>query len=135
MRDLSRQLTSFLVKVDNLKQFMHFGAELSERSKKMLSLGEKLEVFFGQPPDKIIPVNVSTFLVSALWAGFWQGNTALEMKQDMNNLASLYTKNSAIKTRVDALIMGSQSFTELVKKVSAEVTFVSNFLKSEGAKQ
>ncbi|OGV90335.1 hypothetical protein A2783_04205 [Microgenomates group bacterium RIFCSPHIGHO2_01_FULL_45_11] len=134
MRDLSRQLTSFLVKVDNLRQFMHFGAELSERSKKMLSLGEKLEVFFGQPSDKIISVNINIFLVSALWAGFWQGNTLPEMKQDMNNLASLYTKNSAIKTRVDALIMGSQSFTELVKKVSAEITFISNLIKSGGAK-
>src|SRR3989338_6425039 len=44
-RDVSRELSSFLVSYERMKQFMHFGAEVGEAAKNVLNLGEQVDVF------------------------------------------------------------------------------------------
>lgn len=117
VRDLSRQVNSFMVKQERLRQFMHFGAELSEEVKKDLDLGDRLLTFFDQPSTKIVPMPVSIIVVAALWAGWWRDITVPDMKLELIKLAQTYMTTPEYKQEVDALIANNKSFTDLVNQI------------------
>lgn len=117
LRDLSRQLTSFLVRVERLKQFMHFGAELGETTRRTLSLGDRVAAFFDEGADVVIPVNANVILLAALWAGFWKDTPAAVMKKKMAQIIATYKDQKAFAKQVDDLIASSESFKDLVRKI------------------
>lgn len=117
LRDLSRNLSRFLVKIERLRTFMHFGAELSEEIRQSLALGDRLALFFDQPQGEIVPINVSILLIALLWAGYWKDGEAGKMRSEMNSTVGLYWQNKAYKDKVDTLIASARSFKDLVDSV------------------
>jgi F-type H+-transporting ATPase subunit alpha len=114
IRDLSRQLASFSVEQDRLREFLHFGAELSEEIKRKLSLGSALYELFNQPPGSVVPINVSIYLVGALWAGFWRQMKLAETRAEFDKAKKAYETNAAFRKKLDALITGQKDFGSLV---------------------
>jgi len=117
VRDLNRQISSFLVHLEDLRDFMHFGTEVSESLKKTLDLGEKVEEFFGQPDLSIVPVNISIFLLAAIWGGFAKDVDRDRLASLYDKVLQKYIKDNQFKQQVDSVVLGSPSFSEIVNKV------------------
>ena len=120
LRDISRQLTSFLVRLESLKQFLHFGAELSEETRNTLALGDKVIAFFEQSHDEIIPLSINILLLSFLWAGYWKSEEVNEVKQKMKQLIITYEQNEAYRNKVDNYIGNFQDFGAFVSAVKVD---------------
>lgn len=57
-RQANRELTALLNQYQKTKDVSHFGAELTEETKKLLNQGQNLRAFFIQPIDEIVPLPV-----------------------------------------------------------------------------
>lgn len=124
LRDLSRQLTSFLLHLEDLRQFMHFGAELSEKTRRELALGERLTAFFDQSSETIVPMSINVILLACLWGGFWRDEEVGEMKRDAELIAANYQKDAKYKTKIDNLLLNIKTFAELVDFVKQDESVV-----------
>lgn len=119
VRDLNRQVSSFLVHMEDIREFMHFGAEVSESLKKTLNLGQRIEEFLGQPQLEIVPVNISIFLIAAIWSGFAKDTEKIQLKQEYNKIFQKYSQDAAFKEKVDSTVLATPSFEDLAAKALA----------------
>lgn len=124
LRDISRQLTSFLVRLENLKQFLHFGAELSEETRNTLSLGDKVLAFFEQGYDEIIPLNINILILTFLWAGYWKSEEVNEVKLKMRNYINAYNTDEAYRKKVDTFVANQNSFSDFVNIIKSDDSLV-----------
>lgn len=122
LRDLSGELTRFLVRLQDLRQFMQFGAELTEKTKKDLALGDRLTAFFDQSPNSAVPRSVSVVLLAALWAGFWKGSDISTLKGDIGKIISSYHQDPKYKIQLDNLVRNMEKFSELISFVKQNDT-------------
>lgn len=120
LRDVDRTLTSFLVRLEELKKFMHFGAELSEETRRTLAQGKRVTAFFDQSSDTIIPLNINIVLLTLLWAGFWSKYDVQEMKKEFGQIIDHYRKDNPYKIKVDSFITNKNRFSELVEFVKRD---------------
>lgn len=116
VRDLNRQVSSFLVHYETLRDFMHFGAEVSESLKKTLDLGRRIEEFFSQPVLDIVPQNASIFILAAVWGGYGIGFSPEQLKTGYDKLFARYKTDADFKSLVDSYVTGSPVFLDLVTK-------------------
>jgi F0F1-type ATP synthase alpha subunit len=114
LKDLSRELTSFLVSYDTMKQFLHFGAEVGATAKNILLLGERIDVLFNQGTTSIIPINVNILSLGGLWAGIWNEIKLPDLKRELEQLVLNYQTDDAYKKKVNNLIENTNSFSVLV---------------------
>ncbi len=127
LRDVSQELSSFLVTYDKMKQFLHFGAEVGETAKKILSLGEKLDVFFNQSGITIIPININVMILAGLWSGLWNETKTEDLKRSLEQVILSYSTDDVYKKQIDEKISVTKSFSELVNFLRRE----SDILKSK----
>lgn len=119
-KDISRQLSSFLVQYDRMTQFLHFGAEVGENIKRTLDAGDKLLAIFNQSVDEVIPINVNTLLIGGLWAGFWKEDTVENTEKQSEQITTKYLTDSNYKKMVDDLVSKQNSFSELINTLRQE---------------
>lgn len=124
-RDLSRELTSFLAHFEKLRAYMHFGAELSEATRRTLAIGEQVMAFLEQSPDSTVPLNINAVLLAALWAGFWKGKDPADLKPEFSKLINQYQTDSDFAARINQLIETAPLFVDLVKLVKKEPALLS----------
>lgn len=120
MRDISREVTSFLVQADKLTQYIHFGAELSEATRKVLSQYERVQAFLEQQEQEIaetIPLAVNALMIAAIWGGSWKDQNPSILKADKAKITQRYSTESAYKNTVDAMIQKCSTLSELVTAV------------------
>jgi F-type H+-transporting ATPase subunit alpha len=120
VRELSRNLNSFLVEQDKLRQFMHFGAELSEEIQRKLSLGDKIYALFGQPQDTVIPLNVSIYLLCCLWAGIWRDKNLGEVIPEFEKVKKAYGIDQVFKQKLDQLVSSAKDFKDLISRLKTQ---------------
>jgi len=120
VREVSRQVSSFLVQLENMKDFMHFGAEMSQGVKDTISLGDRVMSLFEQDYRNVVPVNATIYLVARVWAGLGKGEEKQSVVAKCNEIIKDYQTNKETQTRVDEMILGSPSFKDLVAKVKEE---------------
>jgi F-type H+/Na+-transporting ATPase subunit alpha len=121
-RDVSRKLSAFLVEIEKLRQFLHFGAELSEETLKTIATGERLIAFFNQPTEVVIPLNVSVFVVAAIMGGIWRDAEISVMKAIIDTFRSEYIKSDAFKLKVDTFISKSADLDHLILNIRDNAT-------------
>ncbi len=117
MRDLSRELSIFLVSHDKMRQFMHFGGEVSEQVKRTIDLGNQVLALFDQPPDRIVPLEVSALLIAGLWAGVWSNSDLQQMKEQTLSVLQLYNTDQQYRSVIHTLVTSSATFAELIENV------------------
>lgn len=114
VRDVSRKLSAFLVEMEKLHQFLHFGAELSEETLKTIATGDRLVAFFNQPTEVVVPLNVSVFVVAAIMGSVWRDTEISVMKAIIDTFRSEYIKNDTFKLKVDSFIAKSTDLDHLI---------------------
>jgi len=124
LRDINRQVTKFMVYIQKLREFLHFGAELSESTQRTIAMGDRITSFFDQPVDKIINVNVSTLIMGALWGGYWRTEPINQMKTDLYNILNLYNTDKAYGGKIDKLIESSENLADLVTAIKDDESLI-----------
>ncbi len=133
LRELSRKLTSFLSGYEKMKEFMHFGAELSEESQKMLIMGDKIVSIFEQPSVTMRPFTLSVLMFSLVWAGYWQEKDPAGVRTEIRKLEELYFKNTAFRRQAEEFLKKSQTFTGFIDSLKSSQGNILQLLK--GVKQ
>jgi F-type H+-transporting ATPase subunit alpha len=114
LRDVSRELSSFLVSYERMKQFLHFGAEIGKNARDTLALGERVDSFFNQGATSVMPLNVNVVILAGLWAGIWSETKIDQLKKEFEQLILNYSTNDTFKKELDQLILANNSFSNLV---------------------
>ncbi|HSW88846.1 MAG TPA: hypothetical protein VLG12_06815 [Candidatus Saccharimonadales bacterium] len=117
-RSITRELNSFLNLYEKMQNLSHFGAELTDNVKNILSMGEKIYLFFEQHYTVIIPKEVQLILFSLLWIRLIDPDkTALE--EIRTALIKEFTEKEEVKQLFDE-IMQAKNFNELLRNVSLQ---------------
>jgi F0F1-type ATP synthase alpha subunit len=127
-KDLSRELSEFLVTYEQMKQFMHFGAEIGGTTKKILNLGAKLDEFFNQSRNKAVAINVNMLVIAGLWAGIWNEAKIEEFKKELEQLVLLYETDSNYQKKVDELMESYKKFPDLVTNMRRDNKLISSII-------
>ncbi len=117
IRDISRQLSSFLVKHEKLKQYTHFGAEVSQSVRDTLTMGERLYIVFQQFADKVLPVELNIYCISLLWSGLWDEIDTVEMKKILEQIRTIYAQDESFRAKVETMVRSGKTFTEVMAKI------------------
>ncbi|MEP7166766.1 MAG: F0F1 ATP synthase subunit alpha [Candidatus Woesebacteria bacterium] len=116
LRDLSRQLSSFLVYYERIKQYTHFGSEVSQSVRDAIGLGERISVFFQQLPNEIVPMAVNVYTLALLWTGLWSDQTGIKLKPILRTIVDRYQKDATFKKTIDDMISSSATFQDVTNK-------------------
>ena len=117
LKDISRQVLSFLVSYERMKQFVHFGAEAGETVRGIIELGKKVDLFFDQPSNVLIPISANLLILGAIWSGIWNEIPAKDLKAKFEKIILNYETNASYKQKVDATIAKLSYFSELINEV------------------
>ena len=123
VRDASLQLTSYLVNFEKIKQYSHFGSEVSQSVRDQLNLGERIFILLDQTPDEIIPVGLSVYLLALLWNGQWKDQSSDTVKTEIAKYRERFLKEQPLQQQIATVLNSVQSFSQLVEKLkgSAQV--------------
>nr|MBA3551119.1 F0F1 ATP synthase subunit alpha [Patescibacteria group bacterium] len=69
-RQITTEATLLLTQYEKMKNFSHFGAELSDKSKQILNTGEQLFELFNQHYSEVIPEDIQILMFGLVWKGF-----------------------------------------------------------------
>lgn len=122
LRDLARVLTSFLVYVERMSRYVHFGSELGDEAKANLDLGDRVITYLEQPQDLVIPINMNVLMLAGLWAGIWRGVEKTEMRKQIREYAKMYTDNHDFAAKVDQVVISQKSFKDLVESLKRDAS-------------
>jgi len=113
----SRELLSFLVTYERMKQFMHFGAEVGKTVKNILTLGERIDIFLDQTEFSQFPVNINLAILAGIWTGIWNDIKSDEVVKILAKLRDGYQKNKPFTLKIDELVRGHFNFSDLVNTI------------------
>ncbi|KKQ74861.1 MAG: ATP synthase subunit alpha [Candidatus Woesebacteria bacterium GW2011_GWB1_38_5b] len=118
VRDMGRTISRFLSHYQRLKELTHFGSEFEQRVKDELVMGDKINDFFTQSPDRIVPLPISIFAIGQIWGGVYKRFEAKELSEKIRKYIERYSSDNAFKGLIDNIISKSQTFEELVKNIT-----------------
>jgi F-type H+-transporting ATPase subunit alpha len=130
LRDINRQVTKFLVYIEKLREFMHFGAELSESTQRTIAMGDRITSFFDQAFNKVISINMSALLLSAIWGGYWKEDAINEMKRQMDDIVNAHKTDKKFKNNIDNMVTESSTLADLVSKVKEQENVIFGKIQS-----
>jgi len=113
VRQLSHELSSFLVTLERLREFEHFGAELSEEIIQKLALGDRILEFFDQPRD-VVPINMSVLVMAMIWIGSWKNQKKEDVKVKWGKMIDEYNTGGTFKKKIDDLISKTDTYNGLL---------------------
>jgi len=117
IKDVSRQVGSFLVKLENMKDLLHFGAEAGEQVKMTINMGERLMSIFQQDTRQTFHINITLYLIALTWSGFGKGEQLDQVVQKYSEMSKQYQEDESYKQQVDKLVLSAPSFSVLVNKI------------------
>jgi F-type H+-transporting ATPase subunit alpha len=117
LRNVSRELRSFLTNYEKVKQFKHFQTELGEGIQSTFDRGSRLTVMMDQLSDVIVPVPVDMVLCAALWADFWKNVPDEDMKREMGKFRHNFKQSTALQEQVQKIVDQAQTFDQLVQLI------------------
>lgn len=111
---INRELNTFLTWVEKTKSVAHFGAELNTGITSIMQMAEKIETFFNQHTDTVLPINVQILLFSLIWLGEWQEADRANLNMNIQKIANQYQEDQAYKLSVDTFIENAKDFNSLL---------------------
>lgn len=126
LRDINRELTSFLAEYEKLQSLAQFGAEMTQEARQKLTTGDILYKIFEQPSTMVIPIEIQLVLFSLAWLNLIEAKTDQIASCRLSFLQS-YANPQARKfleqlTKQDKLV----DFVENVKKYKQQVFKLGN---------
>ena len=99
---------------EKLRNFSHFGAELTDSVKITLNTGNKLLSIFNQDSSNIIPGNVQAIVLALVWGGNIKDEDSKSVIEYRKGLVELYTTDPAYRKLVDESVTRTNSFNDLL---------------------
>lgn len=116
LRDLSREVTSFLITYRRAQEFSHFGSEVSISVRDTLIRGKLVYALFDQSSDILLPVEYVAFILAHIWAGSMKNIDVDELKLKIPKGLKKLASDPTYKASFDNILQ-SKDFKELVSKV------------------
>lgn len=116
VRSINRELTAFLALYEKMGNLSHFGAELTDTVKQILSTGESVYDFFEQPMGTIIPLNVQLILFAMIWLKLFEKADKYSIASYRDAFIASYTDKSVV-TLFDQ-ITTVENFNQLLGNVA-----------------
>lgn len=134
LKDSGNEITRFLVRVEELEQFAHFGAELSAATRKDIDTGHKLQELLQQNMEEYIVIEAFLIVVAILYSGIWKDVSVEKTKEEAEKIMDSYKNNDVFRLRVDDLIRNSSTFGGLVYEIEKDPGLYREYLGSTGDK-
>ncbi|HLD01255.1 MAG TPA: F0F1 ATP synthase subunit alpha [Patescibacteria group bacterium] len=131
MRDINRELTSFLLLYEKMQGYTHFGAEVTDSVLQTLRTGERIITFLNQTQEALVPTLVQQFLFTLIWAGGWEKATTSQLQADINRFIQLYTEDRKVQEQINILVAKSVSLNSLIGQVSRDMELYKNLVKTK----
>lgn len=128
-QDLSRNLLSFLISYEQMKQFLHFGAEVGETTRNILKQGAIIDSYFQEESHSPIPANANILIAAGIWAGIWSEAKIEEFRAQSERVVLDYKTNSNFRKEADELISLNTNFSDLVGNVRKNPEIIIQRLK------
>ena len=116
-RSINRELLSFMTLFEKMRNYSHFGAELTDNIKVTLDTGNKLLAIFEQDPSNVIPGNVQAIFLTLVWAGNFKNLEPNQLLEERENLIKLYAADQTYKKYVDTSVETAKNFNDLILMV------------------
>ena len=116
-KSINRELLSFMTLFEKMRNYSHFGAELTDNIKVTLDTGNRLLAIFEQDPENVIPGNVQAIFLTLAWSGSIQETDATKIMDYRNRLLNLYYMDETYRKYVDTSIETAKSFNDLLQMV------------------
>ncbi len=114
-RDITRELTAFLSLYEKMQTLSHFGTELTDNVKNILSTGDRIYHFFNEEYTTIVPEEVQLILFSLIWIKLLDGTKEEIYKIKVQLIdAFLLEENKPLFHE----LLNAESFNELLQNVS-----------------
>lgn len=134
LKDSGTEVTRFLVRVEELEQFAHFGAEISSVTKKDIDAGQKLHELLQQDISEFIVIEAFLFIVAILFSGIWKDIGVDQTISEADKIMQSYKENDVFRDEVDQLISDATSFSNLVYEIEKNPGLYREYLGSTGQK-
>ncbi len=113
-RSINRELLSFMTLFEKLRNYSHFGAELTDSVKVTLNTGNKLLSIFEQDPNIIIPGNIQAIFLTLIWSGAINDTDPKKIFEDRSKLVTLYNTDPAYRKFADEAVNNTNTFNDLL---------------------
>ncbi len=113
MRNINRELNTLFSIYEKLESISHFGSEFSESVKSTLISGQKINLFFNQPPGMVISKEVYLILLALIWLQIINEESEIDATRDKLLKISQQPKNRLL---LESFLKGD-SFNDLLKTV------------------
>lgn len=123
-KQASRELSSFLVNYERLKQFTHFGAEVGESTQSMLRQGEKISRFLSQRDDISLPVTGSVYFFAGILSGIWNEDSLEVFTGKMEKYYKKYIDNQTYRSQIEQLLINTNNFKDLLTSLKSDSSLI-----------
>jgi F-type H+-transporting ATPase subunit alpha len=108
-REVGRILVDLLSSYERTQSFLKFGAELGESSRQVLTMGERVLMYFNQPLDRVVPYNLQVVLLAMLVSGMWNG-------KNLTKILDEYGKSEQLAGMIKGMVDESDNINKLIEK-------------------
>lgn len=120
-RSINRELLSFMTLFEKMRNYSHFGAELTDNIKVTLDTGNKLLAIFEQDPSNVIPGNVQTIFLTLVWGGMFKDQETENLIEQRDKVIELYATDATYKKYIDMSVDTAENFNDLLMMVQKNV--------------
>lgn len=131
LRDISRTLNSFLLEDTRLRQFLHFGAELSPITRQKIALGDQIYSFLQQQDLDVFPLAPNVIVLALVWMGYWKGRNSADLMKEIKRVIGTISTNQTLLAHIESMLAGIASFPDLIKKITAEQAYFVGLLQTK----
>jgi F-type H+/Na+-transporting ATPase subunit alpha len=126
LRALSRDMMLTLATYEEILDFSHFGAELSEDKKLLLKRGEKIYKFLEQSYTVVVPTSIQVLFLGLLNSTVLDEVDIMHINVYRKTLMDIYEADQKVKDKIDTFVNSFTAVDPFYEAVSANKDF---FLK------
>ncbi len=117
-RDINRELSSFFTYAQRLRNFTHFGEEATQSVRNVLDMESKINEFFTQPAQFIMPPIFQVFVIGLIWQNKWKDVRRDVVKKEILELLKIYESDVKTRESIDKLVGESQTLNDFLSKLT-----------------
>lgn len=112
----NQHVMTFIAQYVRSQNFSHFGAELTDAIKKVISKGDQLYAFFTQAPATVVQIEVQLVMVAMIWVDVFNQMPLTQVSLFRQRLSDLYRQDKKVEGLINELV-AAKSWEELLENV------------------
>ena len=117
-RDINRELSSFFTYAQRIRNFTHFGEEATQSVRNVLDMESKINEFFNQPAQFIMPPAFQVFVIGLIWQNKWKDARRDVVKREILELYKIYESDVNTRQSIDKLVGESETLNDFLSNLS-----------------